>query len=613
MKDVVVIERDVRVRMSDGVELLADIYRMAKNGRPVVGRFPVILVRTSYNKADMPNQALDPEFFAKGGNVVVVQDVRGRYKSEGIFYPGSCEVEDGYDTIEWIAQQPWSNGRIGMTGISYVASVQHAAAISGTTYLTSIFYVKGCADYYQYCYRRGGAFMMYRIPLSFSLAMKSKEALNDPALSVCFAKAFENAPEWVSRPPFEKGDSPLHKLPDYEQYLLDQMHKTDFDSFWKENPFWQPKQHLDRHADIAGYYVSGWYDKYRADILYTALSTKSKCRPIKLLIGPYTHWDFESFAGDVDFGSQTAIGYDQFMALQLDWFEQTLKGKHTGILDEPPVKIFVMGGGNGRMNRAGRMNHGGAWRFENEWPLARTQFTKYFLHSDGVLGVGRDTTVEAPSRFIYDPENPVPTIGGTSYFVRGSGMDNDLPTTLFIPYGAYDQRENPEFYGCDTNMPLSARQDVLVFQTQALTDDEEVTGPVTVRLWCSSSAVDTDFTAKLIDVCPPNEDYPDGYAMNLTDSIIRARYRCGFANSELMKRGEIYRFTIELPPISNLFKKGHRIRLDISSSNYPTYDRNPNNGQPYLSRGKWVVAENFIYHNVMYPSHVVLPIIPTRP
>ena len=612
MKQAVAIDRDIRVRMRDGVELLADIYRATRNGRPVEGRFPVILVRTSYDKGDMPNKTLDPKYFAQRGNVVVIQDVRGRSESEGIFYPGSCEVEDGHDTIEWIARQPWSNGKIGMTGISYVASVQHAAAISDAPHLTSSFYVKGCADYYQYCYRRGGAFMMYRVPLSFSLAMKSKEARKDSTLRKCFAEAFENAPKWVRRAPFEKGDSPLRKLPDYERYLLDQMHHADFDQFWKRIPFWQPMEHLDKHADIAGYYVSGWYDKYRADILYTALSTRRKNQPIKLLMGPYTHLDFDSFAGDIDFGAEAAMSDEAFLALQSKWFDQTLQGKNTGILDEPSVKIFVMGGGNGRKNEAGRMNHGGTWRSENEWPLARTQRTKYFLHGDCVLRTAQHSEAEAPSSYFYDPENPVPTIGGTSYFVQGGGLKEDLPDTLFVPYGAYDQREKPEFFGCHTNMPLSSRQDVLVFQTTPLAWDEEVTGPMTVKLWASSSAVDTDFTAKLLDVCPPNEDYPDGYAMNLTDSIIRARYRYGFEEIEMMTPGEIYEFTIELPPTSNLFKKGHRIRLDVSSSNYPTYDRNPNNGEPYMSGDKGVVAENFIYHDVKHPSHIVLPIIPTR-
>ena len=307
------------------------------------------------------------------------------------------------------------------------------------------------------------------------------------------------------------------------------------------------------------------------------------------------------------------MSYDQFLALQSKWFDQTLKGKNTGILDEPPVKIFVMGGGNGRMNAAGRMNHGGRWRFENEWPLARTQHTKYFLHGDGLLRAAQQVRAEPPSSYFYDPENPVPTIGGTSYFVRGSGMEEDLAATFFVPYGAYDQREKPEFLGCHTSMPLSSRQDVLVFQTSPLADDQEVTGPVIVKLWASSSAVDTDFTAKLIDVCPPNKDYPNGYAMDLTDSIVRARYRYGFEQIELMTPGEIYGFTIELPPTSNLFKAGHRIRLDISSSNYPTYDRNPNNGEPYMSDSKSVVAHNFIYHDVLHRSHVVLPIIPTRP
>lgn len=607
----IMIEKGVMIRMRDSVELSCDIFRSSKHSHLVEEQMPVILVRTSYGKEQSKKQ-LDPVYFAQRGYVVVIQDVRGRNGSEGKFYPGSCEVEDGYDTLEWIAQQSWSNGKIGMTGISYVASVQHAAAISGTPYLTSMFYVKGCGDYYQHCFRRGGTFMTYRVPLSFSLAIKSKEAQKDPELRQSFTDAFSDSSNWIGRLPFQQGDTPLSVLPDYERYMLDQIWQMDYGQFWKKSPLWQPKEYLDKHSDVAGYYVTGWYDKYRADILYSALSAKRKSKPIKLLIGPYTHLDFDHYSGDVDFGSEVVMNDEDYLKLQLKWFDQTLKENNTGVLDEPPVKIFVMGGGDGRKTIGGKMNHGGTWRFENEWPLARALDTKYFLESKGGLSEFQQTQNDFSSVFFYDPNNPVPSIGGTSYFVQGNNyIDDDLRNLLFVPYGAYDQREKAEFFGCQTNLPLSSREDVLVFETFPLTQDLEITGPLTVVLWASSSCVDTDFSAKLIDVYPGNEDYPGGYAMNLTDSIIRARYRYGFEQPELMKPGTIYQFNIEMPPISNLFKAGHKIRLDISSSNYPTYDRNPNTGKTYAADSSSIVAENTIYHDAKHPSHVVLPIIAT--
>jgi len=339
---------------------------------------------------------------------------------------------------------------------------------------------------------------------------------------------------------------------------------------------------------------------------------------MKLIMGPWTHGMMGlTHSGDVDFGPGAGIDFD---ALQLRWFDYWLRGVDTGIMEEPPVKIFVMGGGDGKRNRNGRLNHGGMWRFENEWPLARTKYTNYYLLRGGLLSLEAPVEEESSSSFQYDPRNPVPTIGGNiSALVEvlppTKGVADLGPLTRTKPVveaGAFDQAERADVFGCrPPYLPLSSRHDVLVYSSEQLDRDLEVTGPVIVTLWASSSAVDTDFTVKLIDVYPPSEDYPEGYAMNLTDSIIRARYRDSWERAQMMKPGEIYRFTITLYPTSNLFKAGHRVRLDISSSNFPRFDLNPNTGEPLGGSIQTLVARNTVYHDRPHPSHIVLPVIPS--
>jgi predicted acyl esterase len=269
-----------------------------------------------------------------------------------------------------------------------------------------------------------------------------------------------------------------------------------------------------------------------------------------------------------------------------------------------------MGGGDGTKTAAGKLHHGGTWSHEQEWPLARADYRAFYFHRGGLLSTELPAAGEARSSYVYDPRNPVPTIGGTSYFPRGRNAETGR-WNLFVPYGPHDQRERPEYFGCTTSLPLSSRHDVLAFETPPLVEDIEVTGPLTVKLWVTSSAVDTDFTAKLIDVHPASLDYPDGYAMNLADGIIRARYRNGFERAELLEPDKVYAITFTLFPTSNLFKAGHRIRVDLSSSNYPTYDPNPNTGDASMVGGRGQVAENCIYHDAEHPSHIVLPIIRT--
>jgi hypothetical protein len=309
----------------------------------------------------------------------------------------------------------------------------------------------------------------------------------------------------------------------------------------------------------------------------------------------------QEFAGDVTFGPEVI---DHYNGLRLRWFDYWLKGLDTGVMSEPPVKIFVMGGGSGKktydvLGLAGRLSHGGYWRGEQEWPLARANNTPYYLHADGTLSPEKPRMRESSTTYRFDPRDPVPTLGGCI----SVGFE-------FMPPGGFDQRTRASGFGMKDALPLAARQDVLTFVAAPLAQDVEVTGPITVTLWAASSALDTDFTAKLIDVYPPSPDYPDGYALNLTDSIIRARYRNSWTKPELLTPGNIYPFPLVLYPTSNRFMRGHQIRLDVSSSNFPRFDVNPNTGRPLGEPGPLVVAENTLYHDALHPSHIVLPIVP---
>jgi putative CocE/NonD family hydrolase len=282
---------------------------------------------------------------------------------------------------------------------------------------------------------------------------------------------------------------------------------------------------------------------------------------------------------------------------RLRWFERWLSGVNNGVENEPPVKLFIMGGGDGRKSKDGRLRHGGHWRAEQSFPLARTQFTPYYLGPNGKLS--REQPDAEPITFRFDPANPVPTIGGNLSSVGG-----------LLEAGGFDQRTRKETLFAKEQLPLSERRDVLVYQTEPLVEDIEVTGPVVVKLYVSSTAVDTDFTAKLIDVYPPNPDYSLGFDLNVGDSISRMRYRNSLEKAELMEPGKVYQVAIHLYPTANLFAKGHRIRLDVSSSNFPRFDINPNTGEPLQQHRRMIPADNTVYHNGDRASHVILPMIP---
>ena len=602
----VVVEKNSIMLMRDGVRLAADIYRPALNGQPAEGKFPAILERTPYNKT-MASLAATAKFFAVRGYVGVLQDVRGRFQSEGewsyLFL--KTEREDGYDTVEWIAEQPWSDGQVGTIGGSYSTQTQQALAVMKPPHLKAQFHLRGGYNYHTRGLRNLGAFIYgTQLVYIWRMARYSREAAANPLLQRALDEGFANIREWYKRFPLRKGASPLKYIPSYEACFLDAMNRGDYDDCWKKAGG-NIEEFIDDFADVPVYMQTAWYDHHTwaNTVKYLELIKRHKT-PKRLLIGTWLHGPThygESFAGDVDFGPDARL--DNLDDLRLKWFDHWLKGMNTDIMDSPPIKIFVMGGGGGRKNREGRLNHGGCWRYEHEWPPARTKFTPYYLHADGRLTPHPPARKDSPSTYTYDPNDPVPSIGGN--------VHNELLPGL-IDGGGWDQRGRKELFTCKDTLPLAARSDVLVFETPPLDADMEVTGPLVVKIWVSSSAVDTDFTARLIDVYPPSEDYPEGYALNLADGIVRARYRNCREKPEFMTPGEVYALTIELQPTSNLFKTGHRIRLDISSSNFPQFDINPNTGGPLGKDRRIITANNTVYHDADHPSQIELPVIPAQ-
>ena len=289
-------------------------------------------------------------------------------------------------------------------------------------------------------------------------------------------------------------------------------------------------------------------------------------------------------------------------SLRLKWFDQWLKGYATSIADGPEIEVFVMGGGSGERDSAGRMQHGGTWRKGNSWPLEGTILTPYFLHEDGSLTTTHRSTSARPATPTTRPIRCRPSAATSrTRSPPSSASPRAAPTT---------SAAGTELFYCKDTLKLSLRNDVCVFQTEPLEQEVEVTGPIVAKLWVSSTAVDTDFTAKLLDCCPPNEDYPEGFDLNLCEAILRMRFRNGFEREELIEPGQVYAIEIELQPTANRFLPGHRIRLDISSSNFPLWDANPNTGEPLGRERRKQLAHNTVHHDADHPSQVILPVIP---
>jgi len=619
-----VIAKDVMIPMRDGVRLAADIYRPARDGEALPGPFPVLLGRTSYDKS---NQWLwvEPvaEWYVRHGFVVVIQDLRGRYRSEGYgdyFHTVNLkEGIDGYDTIEWIAQQAWCNGRVGMTGSSHGAIVQSVAALHRPPHLAAIWPDVGPTNIYEHEAREGGAMSMQMFGAIFMHAFESQEAYATPGAREAIIADMQRMAELSQETPFQEGQTALRYAPGLEQTMLDYYRRGRYDEWWHQEAANQ-EPHWDRHADVPGVYSGGWWDPFsKGTIRYFAQMAAQNTTPQQLVIGPWSHDGMRtgfSYTNDVDFGLDGVWGYEHYSEQRLRWFGRWLRDDDTGVQDDPPVRIFVMGGGDGHKTEEGHLFHGGAWRQEAEWPIARTEPVRYYLHADGSLSTAEPVADGEPLRFTFDPADPVPSVGGcaTAFFEMVRVLDGVEPWfESYIPWRVRMRNilpTGPTHQVDAAGRPLCERDDVVSFQTEPLTEPLELTGSVSVHLFISSSAPDTDFTAKLLDIYPPSADYPDGYHLNLPDSIIRTRFRHGFDREELMEPGSVQRVTIELPPTSNRFMPGHRIRIDVSSSNAPRLDVNPNTGEPIGHHTRSEVAEQTIYVDAARPSHAVLPLIP---
>ena len=606
-----IVERDVMVAMRDGVRLATDVYRPACQGKPLPGPFPVILERTPYDK-QAPSRSertvADPnpmsrsavaEYFVMRGYVFVYQDCRGTHHSEGRFTKYLADGEDGYDTMAWITTQPWCNGKIATMGLSYAAHTQVAAACISPPGLAAMFVDSGgFSNAYQGGIRQGGAFELKQATWAHKQAMEGREARSNPL--VRNALKAEDMRAWFGRMPWRKGHSPLRWAPEYEDYLFEQWTNGDYSRFWKRLGICA-REYYDTFADVPMVHMSSWFDAYSrtATDNYLALS-RMKRGPVFLILGPWTHGDrCLTYVGDVDFGPASTLEgqlAESFLALRLRWFERWVREIQNGAETDPRVRYFRMGGGSGRRNAEGRLEHGGRWLSASDWPPPQAEDLVLYLHTSGRLSACRSSDAEAALSYTYDPRHPVPSIGGT--ITSGEPI---------MRGGAFDQVEDPRFFGCNPPyLPLSSRGDVLVFETEPLAEDLEMTGPVSARLWISSDCPDTDFTIKLIDVYPATVDYPSGFAMNLTDGILRVRYRDSWEHPSMMEPGRLYEIQVDAFPTSNLFAKGHRIRLDVSSSNFPHFDVNPNTGEPEGRSRRTRIATNIVHMDEAHPSRLLV-------
>lgn len=568
------IDKDVPMTTRDGVTLRADVYRP-----DAPGRHPVLLSRLPYDKNGRRRPG-DIDVFVEHGYVVIFQDTRGRFASDGEeYYPLFWEAQDGYDAVEWAAALPYANGRVGTLGQSYLGATQYLLAPTRPPHLVASFPASAAADFHQcWVYHTGGAFELgWQVPYAILMARDSiaRRGLTATLLPELERVLVPAPTPWA--PPIS--DEAYRRLPltswadllgPVAPYFADYLRHPAGGPTWDLNL-------KSRYPEIETpmYHVTSWYDIFLHGGLanFSGLRrharTEAARRAQKLLIGPWAHLfpytsPTSTGTGDIDFGPAALIDLHE---IQLRWFDHFLKGVDTGILDEPPVKLFVMG-----ENR---------WRDEHEWPLARTRYTPYYLHGAGTRGDGALSPEppgdEPADHFVYDPADPVPTRGGN---------------TLILAMGVRDQR------------PLEARADVLVYATGVLAEPLEVTGPLVVTLHAASSAPDTDFTAKLVDV------HPDGFAQNLADGIVRARYRDSLTTPRPLTPGEVTKLTIDLWATSHVVLPGHRLRLDISSSNFPRFDRNLNTGEDPATGTRWQTARQTIFHDRRYPSHIALPVIP---
>jgi hypothetical protein len=569
----IAVEKNVAMKTRDGVTLRADIYHPAAEGK-----YPVLLTRTPYNKDSM-----SPIGFKGAGRgfIVVVQDVRGRYNSEGEWYTFKNEINDGYDTVEWAAALPNSNGKVGMFSGSYVGATQMLAAIGHPPHLAGICPIVTASNYHENWTYQGGAFeQWFNESWTSSLAQdtlnrKVNEAKN--ALVGSTVLPLNQYPVFNLGAPHD-GAALTHAL---APYFLDWLDHPTYDDYWKQ---WSIEENY-QNIQVPALTIAAWYDIFQGGSLRNYMGMKAHAgneaarngQHLIVAIGGHSGWG--RTVGTVDFGPDAPFDEN---AVILDWYDYLFLGKQNEFANGKPVKIFVMGRNE--------------WRYEDEWPLKRAKETRYRLFglhpangANGVSGSGGllepgvlTRTSGSPSdTFTYDPANPVPTVGGPL-----------CCDAVHLAPGPRDQKE------------VEGRPDVLVYSTPPLEQDLEVTGPVTLDLYASTSAADTDFTGKLVDVAP------DGTAINLTEGILRARYReSTTGEAKPIVPGQVYEYKIDMWSTSNVFLKGHRIRLEVSSSNFPRFDRNLNTGKDAATDSTFVKATNTILHDAAHPSALILPVV----
>ena len=544
---------DVKVSMRDGVGLSTDIYRPSGGGP-----FPTLLLRTIYDNQE-PVYIEWTRRFVEAGYAVVMQDCRGRFDSEGPWEPYIHEAEDGYDTQQWIGAQPWCDGNIGMFGVSYLGFTQTQPAPLRSPYVKGLVPIASQQDNFGHIYKNGAL----GLHASLFFGIIAAKTVHRSGFGLLDWEAL------YRRLPLISALDDIVDAPFYREIIR---HST-YDDFWSS---YSLRDRYDE-VDTPAYFMTGWYDVLLHDGFKQFLGWSGKARTeetrrrSRIIVGPWTHYAFSSseLYGAID---HRGAGTIDFVAEHLRWFDQRLKDVDTGIDAEPPVRIFVMGDD--------------VWRGEDEWPLARTVYTRYHLGSatgaNSMFGDGT-LTPEPPSspgadRYEYDPDRPVPTLGGPI-------MHRDFA-------GPHDRR------------PVERRDDVLVYTSEALERDLEVTGPVEMTLYASSSARDTDFAATLVDV------YPDGRAINICEGLQRARFRESIEESALIEPGRVYRYTIDMWETSIVFKAGHRIRVEVTSSNFPRMDRNPNTGNRPGMDAETQVASQTVHHGGERASHITLPVIP---
>lgn len=568
------IQKNIQVAMRDGVALATDVYRLAGDDS-----LPTILMRSPYNK-EVPRILLitiDVLRAVQAGYAVVIQDTRGRYLSAGDFDPFFQEIQDGADTIAWVTEQPWSNGRLATVGASYVGATQWLAAMAAPEAVRALAPFLTTDQYYNGWTYKGGAFQLGFV-LQWSLGHAQVAALRQPRTSSVSAldlvDALDHIETLYNALPLTAAPYLRELAPAYFDWLA---HPT-YDAYWKSIA---PRTAY-AHMTAPALNIGGWFDIFLSGTIanYSGMRAhggSAAARQSRLIIGPWSHGYFGNVYYEQDFGLLSSTDGADLTAAQLRWFDYWLKDAANG-LDELPVKLFIMG-----INQ---------WRNEADWPLPDTQYRNYYLHSGGAANTANgdgQLSEHAPGdepadAYTYDPHNPTPTVGGQTL----------LPGSLIaLNAGPRDQRL------------IDSRHDVLCYTTAPLTRDTEVTGPIELVLYASSSACDTDFTAKLIDV------FPDGRALVLTDGILRARYRASFEAPTLLEPDVVYELHLDLVATANVFRSGHRIRIDISSSDFPRFDRNSNSGGVIAEETEqaFITATNRIFHDQAHPSHIVLPII----